>query len=910
MGCRCRARWSGRERLASVHRKPRGQRRKEGSVGAPLALSDGRGQETSCRPVIGLAQRLFAKLFGMTDRSGTAKESRQGARAKQLVRPQAYVETRAGKEYAVYPYLRQAKPLGPEEKVRMAVYNELVDTYHYPVRRLTIEHPVKIRDDEQPRFADIVVFDDDALRRPLIVVECKRPKREDGERQGQRYATILRAVYVLWTNGSGGRSASVLVNRYPEEAASIEDVPPFGGKVSYEISALKAFSDDRHMASVVKRCHDLIRSNSSKKKASDAFDQFLRVLFIKFIDENAMTANYEFQVFLRGDPPESEDPNETAQRLRAMFCDAVSNDAQLATVFSEHDDIELPNDCLVELTKVLQPFSFTATDVDQKARAFESFLSGDMRQEFKEFLTPLRVVRAMVEMAQPKQGDAILDPTCGSAAFLVASLDYMRSRVRSKNLSVQQSAKATYDFSHDQLWGIDDSQQMANVARLNMLMNDDGRAHIFKHDGLEPLSNAPAPLHGRQFDLILTNPPFGGKKTGPQLKTFGIPTLSASDRGRGYLTEVLFLERNLEWLKPGGRMLVVLPDSVLGNRTLRAERAFIEQRARLVAIVSLPADTFGPSGAKAKTSFVVLEKAPEGDSDFTDHDVFIAEVQHIGYDFTGRPTKETNQLPQVVDAFLEWEDGEAPDSHLATVVARSKLGDEWLATGHVNTDGRSPDSSKKPGVAFWRLGDLCGPGGIDTGKTAAHAAYADAGVHMVKVGNLSGRGIQWGSVERQYVDEQWATKAKKGTAVLRSLDILFTAAAHGPKWLGLKVDIFTGVPPAFGEKAIPSGEVMRVRLRPDCGLDPYYVFLFLRSDAGYAEIQRCRRGQSGHLYAEQLVDIMVPKAYVKDRRIQDAVQRFKRVQALHDQVRVELKNCDDLVADSFPAEKKKPVIAS
>ena len=857
----------------------------------------------------GQATRLFAILFDMANRRGAVspQESGHGTRAKQLVRPQAFVETRGGKVYAVYPHLRQAKLLGPEERVRMTVYNELIDTYRYPVRRLVIEHPVKIRDDEQPRFADIVVFDDDALKRPHIVVECKRPMREEGERQGQRYATILRSVYVLWTNGSA-RSASVLVNRYPEEAVGIDDIPPFGGKVSYEISTLKPFSDDRHMASVVKRCHDLIRANSSKKKASDAFDQFLRVLFVKFIDETAMTSSYEFQVFLRGEPPSPEDPNETAQRLRAMFHDAVTNDAQLATVFSEHDDIELPNDCLVELTKAIQGYSFSATDVDQKARAFESFLSGDMRQEFKEFLTPLRVVRAMVEIAQPKQGDAILDPSCGSAAFLVASLDYMRSRVRSKILSVQQSVKATFDFAHDQLWGIDISLQMANVARLNMLMNDDGRAHIFKHDSLETLSDAPPPLRGRQFDLILTNPPFGGKKTGSQLKTFGIPSLSSP--GRGHLTEILFLERNIEWLKPGGRMIIVLPDSVLGNSTLESERKFIEQRARLVATVSLPADTFGPSGAKSKTSFVVLEKLAEGDTDFTDHDVFIAEIQHIGYDFTGRPTKEANQLPEVIDAFLEWEDGEEPESPLATVVPRSKLGDSWLATGRLRTGVRSNGSTQKPSQDFWRLGDLCGAAGIDTGKTAAHAAYADSGVHMVKVGNLSGKGIQWGSVERQYVDAGWAARAKKGTATLRNFDILFTAAAHGPKWLGLKVDIFTGVPPLFGEEAIPSGEVMRVRLRPDCGVDPYYIFLFLRSDAGYAEIQRCRRGQSGHLYAEQLVDIRIPKGYVRDRRVQTAVQAFKNVQALNEQARVALKTCDDLIADTIPAAKRKPVIAS
>lgn len=823
----------------------------------------------------------------------------------------AYLESRGTEQYAVYPYLRKSKlagPRHPEELVRMAVYNELIEKYHYPARRLTIEHPVKIRDDEQPRFADIVVFDDDRLARPLVVVEVKKPDRKDGERQGQRYATILRAVYVLWTNGATGRSSSVLVNRYPEEAVSIDDIPTFGGKVQYAITSLRPFKDDHHMGTVVRDCHNKIRSLSSKKKPDEAFDQFLRVLFVKFLDERR-AGDYEFQILMSGSPPVPEEPNKTAQRVRAMFHEAVTHDADIAAIFSEHEDIDLPNECLVQIVKLLQSFSFSATDVDQKAKAFESFLSGDMRQQFKEFMTPRRVVEAMIAMARPDPTSCILDPCCGSGAFLVSALESVRSTIQAKRLSDQQKVRQTFDFAHDRLWGADDSAQMANVGRLNMLMNEDGRAHIFKHDSLQPLSDAPLLMRGRSFDLVMTNPPFGTNMTGPKalLDSFGITKLATSSR-KAHLTEILFLERNLEWLKPGGRMFIVLPDSVLGNAQLRQERAYIERMARLVAVVSLPADTFGPSGAKSKTSFVVLERSVEPED--TDADVFVADFQHIGYDFTGRITKEASQLPEIVEAFLAWENGETPRTPLVKIVPRSELGTHWLATA---TRQRKSTSSPSAGnetirqrANSWRLGDICREE-VNTGKTAARAAYVQSGIHMVKVGNLTGRGIQWGCVERQYVDPEWVAKYPR--LMLEEGDILFTAAAHGPKWIGLKVDMFVGIPAEYGKTAVYCGELMRARVSPELEIDPYYVLLFLRSPAGYAEIQRCIRGQSGHIYRDDVMDVRIPKLGASSKEMRKAIDALKTSIEMQQQMAEQLRACEAICSRLFPG-RPKPIIAS
>ena len=773
----------------------------------------------------------------------------------------AYIEkTTAGKQTAVYPALaNRTRPAGPEhreEAVRLEAYNLLITKYGYPAEHIDIEYPVLIREDETPRYADIVVFDDREHKRPLIVVEAKQPGKSDGERQGQRYATILRAVYVLWTNGHD-TSASVLVNRYPEDAAPLQDIPEFGGIPKYAITKLEPFKDDRQIAKAFRRCHTLIR-NLSHLKPDEAFTEFLKVLLVKFRDEEK-TSDYEFQIFLRGEPPAPEPANETAQRIRLLFKVAVEEDQDVATVFKRGDDIGLTNDCLAQIVGVLQKHSFTNTSVDQKGRAFETFLTGDLRQEFKEFMTPRPVVEAIVRMADPEPTDLILDPCCGSGAFLIYALAHVREKIEGGKGSARQQIQRTFSFAHDKLWGLDASAQMSSVARINMLVNEDGRAHIFHQNALLPRAKAPERIRGKSFQFIFTNPPFGTRISQPNalLEDFDI---TKNARGRvpkkgSFLTEVLFLERNLEWLKPGGLLFIVLPDSVLSNSTLSTQRAYIESLARLVGVVSLSPDTFGPSGAKSKTSILILEKrqSPVQAEKDSDYSVFVAHVDNVGYDFTGR-AREGDQLPELVRAFGEYRAGSPISESIATIVTRAAMGPRWVAQPHLQPSGSIVTNASGMGVDTWALGDICML--LGTGKTPARKQYQNTGVHMVKVGNLTGQGIEFGSVERQYVPESFADKYPG--AQLKPNDILFTASAHGPKWIGLKVDIYEGIPSHVAERAMACGELMICRPTVD-QIDPYYLLLFLRSPAGYDAIQKCIRGQSGHVYGEDVGTIRVPQ---------------------------------------------------
>lgn len=822
----------------------------------------------------------------------------------------AYLELDEGVEYAVYPALggrrRQAGTGHPEEKVRMDAYNLLITKYGYPAEYIDIEYPVVIREDETPRYADIVVCSDTTKKRPLIVVEAKKPNQSDGEKQGQRYATILRAVWVWWTNGADN-STFEIVNRYPEDASPISDIPPYGGAPKYKVTSLVPFKDDKQITTAFRRCHNLIR-NLSHLKPDQAFHEFLKVLLVKLQDESK-TSDFEFQILTHGASKEPESPNVTAQRLRQIYKLAAEEDSEIADVFRQEDDIALTNDCLAQIVGELQKHSFQQTPVDQKGRAFETFISGDMRQEFKEFMTPRPVVSAIVEMANPDRQALILDPCCGSGAFLINSLLHVAGEIGGGKFTPRQISKYIFDFAHDKLWGFDASKQMASVARIAMIMNDDGRAHVFHHDSLLPREAGPEQAKPKKFKLILTNPPFG-KRIAAKSSILEHFELAKDDKGRlkksgSVLTEVLFLERNLSWLDKDGRMFIVLPDSVLGNKQLLAARSYIETVGQLVAVISLSPDTFGPSGAKSKTSVVVLRKidpARESDEDFATKPVFVAHVPNVGYDFTGRKTGK-DDLPNVVAEYRKFVATGKSDTPLTKAIPRSQLGDTWLAQPVLGYG--MPSVGTSSGL---RLGDLCEAGGITTGKTASRAQYQKAGLHLVKVGNLTGHGIEWCSVERQFVDDAFWTKHIG--ARLEKGDILLTAAAHGPKWIGLKVDIFEGAPPHLDQRVMCCGELMRIRLKPDCGIDPYYLLLFLRSPAGYQAIQSCIRGQSGHLYPAEVSEIMVPDpADMPQDVLNNAVKSIKRSHAqrrlavIRDNIAS--KACDAM----FPSDAVKPVIA-
>ena len=150
------------------------------------------------------------------------------------------------------------------------------------------------------------------------------------------------------------------------------------------------------------------------------------------------------------------------------------------------------------------------------------------------------------------------------------------------------------------------------------------------------------------FDLILTNPPFGSIMRGEVMEILG--RFQLGHKKKSLPLEVLGLERCFQFLKPNGRLGIVLPDGLLKNKNALFVRRWIENVAEIKAIISLPIETFAPFGAAVKTSLCFFRKLGENEKPNPEKPVFMVEIASLGYDATGRANGKS-EVDEVVEKF-------------------------------------------------------------------------------------------------------------------------------------------------------------------------------------------------------------------------------------------------------------------
>jgi type I restriction enzyme M protein len=341
-------------------------------------------------------------------------------------------------------------------------------------------------------------------------------------------------------------------------------------------------------------------------------------------------------------------------------------------IFEKGDQIRIKRNSFEMIVKELESFNLSNISDDVKGIAFEQFLGKTFRGELGQFFTPRTIVDFMVYILDPQEDETICDPCCGSGGFLITAFDYVRDKIDNDIQNQIKSIKESqHDFddiqnainkineefditnpysryhklSHNCIFGTDANPRMARTAKMNMIMHGDGHGGVHHHDGLLDVNG----IFKNRFDIILTNPPFGARIEKSQVVSeTDLPTKEQAERyaekypnyvnevlnplkeyvaynkGKGKpildlyqtgsmstLTEVLFIERCLNLLKPGGRMGIVLPEGVLNNTNLQKVREFVESHAKILLIVSIPQDVFIASGATVKPSLLFLKKFTE-----------------------------------------------------------------------------------------------------------------------------------------------------------------------------------------------------------------------------------------------------------------------------------------------------------
>lgn len=307
---------------------------------------------------------------------------------------------------------------------------------------------------------------------------------------------------------------------------------------------------------------------------------------------------------------------------------------QYDDVFESDDRIKLDDDFIVYVVGELQKFVINEAERDAIGDAFEVFIGPALRGEEGQFFTPRNVVHMAVEMLDPEPREYLLDPACGSGGFLIVALEHIWNKIeeegKRKNWSQSTITSKKKDFANKFILGIDKDSFLAKVTKAYMAIVGDGRGGIFCQNSLlnpeEWKIQTQNKVKLNSFHVVLTNPPFGVK-----IPIKGERILSQYNLGFKWKfdkksekwiktskiidkrpPQILFVERCLQFLQEGGRMAIVLPDSIVGNQSDGFIRELILTQAKLFAVVDCPSETFQPGGG-TKTSVVFLEKKKDNE---------------------------------------------------------------------------------------------------------------------------------------------------------------------------------------------------------------------------------------------------------------------------------------------------------
>lgn len=573
----------------------------------------------------------------------------------------------------------------PEEKVRAAFWADLIYQYEYPANRIKVE--VTIPDRVPNDRADLVVFCDDACKKPYAVVECKRDGVTDAEflqaiEQGVGNANWvkLRASYVVIVAGATRRVLDFTDDNtgiFEREKNIIADLPRAYGKPhEYRFYKDGVYKDaDRELKpapditevdrekliAAIKKCHNTLWGGG-RLSPPTAFGELCKLIFVKISDEQKPRKKgepYQFQIKTH------ESAAQLAARINALYDEQKVKDPEVFT-----DSIKVDDRVLRTVVSHLEGINLSKTDLDVKGVAFEQFMDGFFKGDFGQYFTPRPLIEFAVKMMKPEHDWDVLDPACGSGGFLLHTLDYMRTQASEYfDAGTVDHFRYWHEFAKNHLYGIEINDEIARVAKMNMIVHDDGHTNVISFDALdsiEKMHNHNRGFEADTFDLILTNPPFGSTinlSEKPYLSNYKLG-YSYNAKGRAKLrksqsSEILFIERIWEFLKPGtGKAAIVLPDGVLSNSSSQYVRDFILERFQLLAVVSLPQHAFAHFGAGVKASIIFVRKRKSSEKADPDESIFMAAPELIGYDATGRKT--VSQLDEIIVKYEEFQKDPTP----------------------------------------------------------------------------------------------------------------------------------------------------------------------------------------------------------------------------------------------------------
>ena len=538
----------------------------------------------------------------------------------------------------------------PEEIVRQLWIHKLKTHYGYPADRIKIEHSVQFGREIHDKAVDIAVYGKDGST-PYILVEVKSPTESKGIEQLKSYLNADGSPIGIWSNGI---KRIILYRPYPKEFDdTLPDLPEASQTIDdlFEIKRtyFEYTSAKENLKDVVDSMEELVLANAGV----DVFTEVFKLIYAKLYDEQeAKLSRADNEVHFR----KYRDPSKTYSVINDLFKKAVK---KWPGTFYEQENINLSQEHLSIVVGELERTRLFGSDLSIIDEAFEYLIPEVAKGKKGQYFTPRHVINMAVKMLNPKPDEYVIDPAAGSGGFLISAM----YSVKDKHLGGSEE-RMRESYAKEYIWGIDFAEEISKVSRALMLIAGDGRSHLFKLNSLDPrewqgddsqLSIARGELqkrlldlgntadtaenrktfHYMNFDIVLTNPPFAG-----EIKDQGMLRQYFFGKKKGKLVNkierhILFIERTLDMLRPGGRMAIVLPQGVLNNTQMEYVRQYLFDKARILAVVGLHGNTFKPHTG-TKTSVLFLQKwGREAGEPQADYPIFMAVSKKAGKDNSG-----------------------------------------------------------------------------------------------------------------------------------------------------------------------------------------------------------------------------------------------------------------------------------
>jgi type I restriction enzyme M protein len=571
-------------------------------------------------------------------------------------------ETKAGNAYFINCLKRNKEiKLTPEEVIRQLFLAKLINHYKYPLDRIEVEKGITFGSDNSKR-ADIVVLAETG--EPYIIFEVKQPNRKDGKAQLKSYCHATGCPIAVWSNG---KSISYYHRKDPNYFQDITNIPVYQQSLA-DILCEKFTMDDLiakdKLKNERKSLKDLILDMEDEVLANagvDSFEEVFKLIFAKLFDEwscsrNDKTKNLQFR-------NTGQTENELKDKIQELFNSA---NTKWQGVFKDNEKLILSASHLSICVASLENVKLFNSNLDVIDDAFEYLMSKSSKGEKGQYFTPRYVIDMAVKMLNPQEHEYLIDTAAGSAGFTMHAIFHVWKAISQKQdinchlITANDRPDECTDYVKDKVFAIDFDEKAVRVARTLNIIAGDGQTNCLhlntldyerwdewiKHEGwndlyndgfkkLKALRETKNSNQYFKFDVLLANPPFAGDiKETKILSRYDLGKKNGKTQNK-VGRDILFIERNLQFLKPGGRMAVVLPQGRFNNSSDQDIRNYIAERCRILAVIGLHANVFKPHTG-TKTSVLLVQKWDDELCPKTeDYNIFFATMREPSKDNGG-----------------------------------------------------------------------------------------------------------------------------------------------------------------------------------------------------------------------------------------------------------------------------------